>query len=613
MSETKEPSGEEPPKPPASPPPESSAVGAQVDTEDDDESDFDILKEVEFRSVTPTDIHQCIEIEKASYPPDERASKWDLQFRQHHAAPYFQCAYLEHPEDDDEVEIVGFINATRCHVLTKETLSTHQSDGPLLAIHSVTVAEEYRRQGLATKMMRHYIHSIRNLKDDSPIQKLVLMCKKHLLSFYVDCGFSVVRPSALVHGQEQLYDVELDLQQLDSAMSPIISRSPGSGHECHIVDAFASPDKPGTGNPAAVVILPSNFDPCSNRQQRWMQVVAAEFNLSETAFCWSDSTKINSIPAAEGSSDTVTSSDWHWNIRYYTPKVEVPLCGHATLASAAILFQTRSPPPETKIVFQTSQTTLTMELALPDPIHDLMIPNGDEEAKLPTPALTNGEDLVDKSNPGETSESHQSTAVRRSSKSSTVSSRIGIDESLSFHTKLRMEFPSMPPTELSTRDEQSAVCKMLESTIKRPVAPLFIGLSEVGDVLIELTPEEFQDIGYDENINYKALLEWDGYYRGVILCCIAPPVSSLSTISTEPEPDFLSRFFGPKAGIDEDPVTGSAHCVSGPYFSRKLNKPLVIGQQTSERGGLVQCLVQPNNKVVLTGTAVTTMTGTLWL
>jgi predicted PhzF superfamily epimerase YddE/YHI9/ribosomal protein S18 acetylase RimI-like enzyme len=595
MSEPKEPPGEELNKSPpaATAPPQS--VG------DEDDSEFDILKEVEFRSVTPTDIHQCIEIEKASYPPDERASKWDLQFRQHHAAPYFQCAYLEHPEDEDEVEVVGFINATRCHVLTRESLSSHQSEGPLLAIHSVTVAEEYRRHGLATKMMKHYIHTIRNLKDDSPIQKLVLLSKKNLLSLFVNCGFSVVRPSALVHGQEQLYDVELDLQQLD-ATAPIISRAPGTGHECHIVDAFASPDKPGTGNPAAVVILPSNFDPSSNRQQSWMQVVAAEFNLSETAFCWPDA---STTPPTENDTTTATNSDesseWHWNIRYYTPKVEVPLCGHATLASAAVLFQTRTPPSDTKIVFHTSQTTLTMELAPPEHDTDPTIPNGDEE--VTAPESTNGEDLVDTSKPGADSQ----PPSRRNSKNNLMSRQ---DISNSFHTKLQMEFPVMPATELSTRDDQSAVCKMLESTIKHPVSPLFIGLSELGDVLIELTPAEFQDIGYDDTINYKALLEWDGYYRGVILCCLAPPVSSTSNIDT-PSPDFLSRFFGPKAGIDEDPVTGSAHCVSGPYFSQKLNKPLVIGQQTSERGGMVQCLVQ-GNKVVLTGTAVTTMSGTLW-
>jgi predicted PhzF superfamily epimerase YddE/YHI9 len=91
----------------------------------------------------------------------------------------------------------------------------------------------------------------------------------------------------------------------------------------------------------------------------------------------------------------------------------------------------------------------------------------------------------------------------------------------------------------------------------------------------------------------------------------APMVPVLKT--QQPlQPDFLSRFFAPKAGMDEDPVTGSAHCVLGPYFASKLGKEMVIGKQTSERGGIVECWVSPE-KVILTGTAVTTMSGTLYL
>merc|ERR1712127_1151252 len=88
--------------------------------------------------------------------------------------------------------------------------------------------------------------------------------------------------------------------------------------------------------------------------------------------------------------------------------------------------------------------------------------------------------------------------------------------------------------------------------------------------------------------------------------------------------DFMSRFFGPKVGIEEDPVTGSAHCTLGPYFSKKIGKDIVIGSQKSQRGGIVECELKSNTEYIgstdevdktltITGTAVTTMSGTLYI
>ena len=100
-----------------------------------------------------------------------------------------------------------------------------------------------------------------------------------------------------------------------------------------------------------------------------------------------------------------------------------------------------------------------------------------------------------------------------------------------------------------------------------------------------------------------------------------PVSNSSSRDETEPLPpppikvDFLSRFFAPKAGIDEDPVTGSAHCALAPYFCAKLGRTKVVGKQMSRRGGIVECeMVEEDASCVkLTGTAVTTMSGTLWI
>jgi predicted PhzF superfamily epimerase YddE/YHI9 len=106
-------------------------------------------------------------------------------------------------------------------------------------------------------------------------------------------------------------------------------------------------------------------------------------------------------------------------------------------------------------------------------------------------------------------------------------------------------------------------------------------------------------------VDTSALCDWDGYTRGVIVSCVP------GTNENE-EVDFLSRFFGPKAGILEDPVTGSAHCVLAPYYCAKLGKDKVLGRQMSARGGVVDCQLTEDT-VTITGTAVTAVSGTLWL
>jgi predicted PhzF superfamily epimerase YddE/YHI9 len=131
-----------------------------------------------------------------------------------------------------------------------------------------------------------------------------------------------------------------------------------------------------------------------------------------------------------------------------------------------------------------------------------------------------------------------------------------------------------------------------------------MGLDEDGgDLLIEVTNDCFKSLGYD-NILFRELLKWDGYTRGVIVCCAA---------SEEDEGiDFMSRFFGPHAGIDEDPVTGSAHCTLAPYFCEHVGKTDITGRQASERGGMIQCILG-DGRVTIIGTAVTTMSGCLWI
>lgn len=507
----------------------------------------DIRKTVQFRTVRPTDIPSCAAMEKASYPEDEAASKSTLQYRQHHAARYFRCAVLPSTDGQDELQadkddndtVIGFICSTRCREFEHESMSTHVPDGRLLAIHSVVVGEEYRHKGIATAMLKDYVKEIRNMSYGkvAPIEKIVLLAKKELLTFYIHCGFQVVRPSPIVHGRELWYELSADVNRL--ADRP--------GIPCFVVDAFSDPDQAGTGNPAAVVVL-KEADLESESLMRWMQIVAAEFNLSETAFV---------VPrvgneAGDDNGESEDENELHYSIRYFTPTVEVPLCGHATLASAAILFQTAQAKnrTETTVVFHAKEDILRAESA--------------------------------------------STSSRQS--------------------LITMRFPSKPPRLLESDEAADSGKKMLQSALNvEPTDVLYVGLSEIGDLLVELTFESFAGIGYD-GLNYDAFLEWEGFGRGVIVCCVSPPgapdeeVESQDTVAT----DFLSRFFGPKAGINEDPVTGSAHCVLAPYFCEKLGKDHVTGMQMSRRGGRVECKLEKDT-VRLTGSAVTAMSGTLWL
>jgi len=500
-------------------------------------SEEKLLKNIRFRTVRPTDIPACAEIEEASYPPDEAASKSALQYRQHHAAPYFRCAVIPNEKDDDNDTIIGYICSTRCREFSHESMSTHVPNGQLLAIHSVVVKEEYRRQGIAAAMLKGYVERVEE-KNDGGIEKMVLLAKKELLTFYVDCGFSVVRPSAIEHGADQWYDLELVLDTTGLK----------GGSLYYIVDAFADPETPGTGNPAAIVVLDNRVDLNDDLHHKWMQLVAKEFNLSETAFL---------LPVMDEPEEPTEQkeAELHYHIRYYTPKVEVPLCGHATLASAAILYQTVQPKNKTEptVVFQARQDVLKASLASSNP---------------------------------------------RSS-------------------RITVEFPAMPAIEVVSAEDQLAIRSMLSAAFSiAATSVLFLGLSEIGDLLVEVTHESFQNVGYD-GIAYNSLLDWAGYSRGVIICCVTPQTEEKEGQDAEDcaavvSIDFLSRFFAPKAGINEDPVTGSAHCVLAPYFVHKLGKEKVVGKQDSERGGIVECVVE-NDCVKLTGTAVTVMRGTLLL
>ncbi|MEQ9619321.1 MAG: PhzF family phenazine biosynthesis protein [Deltaproteobacteria bacterium] len=252
------------------------------------------------------------------------------------------------------------------------------------------------------------------------------------------------------------------------------------------VDAFA--EKPFTGNPAAVCILERPADPV------WMQKLAAEMNLSETAFL---------SPRGGG-----------FNLRWFTPTTEVELCGHATLAAAHVLWESGCLEPDKRAEFYTESGVLTAS----------------KTGKL-----------------------------------------------------IELDFPSEPETEIRT-------LPLLEEALG--IDARYVGKNRF-DYLMEAGSEE---IVRKLDPDFNLLREIPA--RGVIV----------TSVSGSPEYDIVSRFFAPASGIDEDPVTGSAHCCLGPYWMKKLGKKEFTAFQASPRGGVVHVRVN-GGRVVLGGKAVIVFKG----
>jgi PhzF family phenazine biosynthesis protein len=254
------------------------------------------------------------------------------------------------------------------------------------------------------------------------------------------------------------------------------------------VDAFT--DRPYAGNPAAVCVMQGPAD------EGWMRNVAAEMNLAETAFLH---------PHGDG-----------WSLRWLTPVVEVDLCGHATLASAHVLWTEGHLPPDAEARFHTRSGLLTCRR------------QGDW---------------------------------------------------------ITMDFPAKP--------EQAAEApEGLERALG--VTPKYVGRSQF-DLLVEVDSEAAVR-AVKPDMGLLASVE----VRGVIVTARADADGI----------DFVSRFFAPRAGVDEDPVTGSAHCVLAPFWAARLGRQQMVGFQASRRGGVVRVRAA-GDRVELAGQAVTVLRGEL--
>ncbi|MFG2196568.1 PhzF family phenazine biosynthesis protein [Streptomyces sp. NPDC048639] len=266
-----------------------------------------------------------------------------------------------------------------------------------------------------------------------------------------------------------------------------------------IVDAFT--DRPFAGNPAAVLLLgPEGFP-----DDAWLQRVAAEMNLSETAFAH---------PLPQG-------GDADWALRWCTPLAEVNLCGHATLATAHVLHATGTATGTLRFATRSGVLTATA--------HD--------------------------------------------------------DGSIT------LDFPTAPLTERDDLCTEAAAALGTEVLSAHDTGP------NVGDLLVELTDEKaVRALAPD----FAAVARLG--HRGIIA----------TARSEDPACgyDFLSRFFGPAVGIDEDPMTGSSHTALAPFWSARLGRDDLSGFQASARTGFIRTALR-GERTLLTGSAVTVVDGEL--
>lgn len=292
-------------------------------------------KRLELRPVASgAELADCAALEAASYPADEAASPERLAQRQRDAPAFFWAAFetgAVAASQPTEASVLGFICGTLAQgpSLTHESMSQHVPNGTLLCVHSVVVRKELRRKGLALAMLREYVRAI-------AVQGRALSCalltKANILPLYVKAGFQLLGQSGVVHGTTPWFELRLE----------DVTRQ---GEDVVRVDAFTS--KPCAGNPAAVVFTQRAGD------ADWMQRVAEENNLSETAF-------VEREAAADCEIEDAAS---RFALRWFTPGCEVDLCGHATLGAAHALWSTGRASKRRRIEFSTKASgTLTCRL-----------------------------------------------------------------------------------------------------------------------------------------------------------------------------------------------------------------------------------------------------------
>jgi PhzF family phenazine biosynthesis protein len=258
--------------------------------------------------------------------------------------------------------------------------------------------------------------------------------------------------------------------------------------ELWIIDAFA--DAPFSGNPAGVCVPPGH------RPASWHQALAGELNQAATAF--------------------LTRKEGDWGLRWFSPRVELDLCGHATLASAHFLWESGRLQRTTAARFHARSGVLT--------------------------AASDGDWIV-------------------------------------------LDFPATPPAEAALPDGLAEALGTRPVWSGRSPFDLFVQV-DTAETVRSMSPDLDTLAAVDSR---GIIVTAEGDRRGI---------------------DFVSRFFAPRVGIPEDPVTGSAHCALAPHWAGRLGRQALTGHQASVRGGMVRVEAR-GERVLLAGKARTVVRGEL--
>ncbi|GAB9472913.1 hypothetical protein Gpo141_00010078, partial [Globisporangium polare] len=311
-----------------------------------------------------------------------------------------------------------------------------------------------------------------------------------------------------VHGQDPWFELAIDC--VAARRLPVVQ-----------VDAFTSDIF--QGNPAAVVVMPPALYHKADVTQ-WMQKVAMENNLSETAY----------VARRQSANSAVAEYDLRW----FTPQVEVALCGHATLSAALVLYEEGHVPQTSAIHFHTLSGVLVC---------------GFEKALSPA---------------------------------------TGAEKKL-----VLMDFPLLPLTPVSAAVTKEQLASSLGIS---PESILATSGTQTADVLVHIEAAAFPSVEPD----FGKIAEIDA--RGVVVTADVPDKTTGL--------DFQSRWFGPNVGVDEDPVTGSAHCALGLYWSELLGKKHLYAQQACPfRGGFINIELPEDrpDRVLIKGEGVISLRGVL--
>lgn len=559
------------------------------------------------REVSRADVPSAALLEAASYPPDEAASLAQLEFRCEKAPAFFRGLY-----DSASNELIGFVVGT-CSCATDghlehDSMSSHDESGTgvlTLMIHSVVIHEPRRRAGLGRAMLTCYLQQLAmsSTAPASRVSRVLLITKAANLPLYLACGFAFVSRSSVVHGKEPWYELRFDLGEArrrlataarDVRAEPIVQ-----------VDAFSSSSF--AGNPAAVVFTQRDGDAA------WMLAVAAENNLAETAFV----APLASAEAGRVGASGVESSEGKgsaeggavdYSIRWFTPACEVDLCGHATIAAAHALWEGGRVAAGTPICFRTLRAGSLVTSRLADGY--IRIELGSARLQPLSAFLATA--------PAASHRAADGQAGRRA--------ELPADAEVCAHGAGGAGGGG------GQQWEQELAGLLGALGLEQPVRPRAHGEAVVGppaapDLLVLLSRAEWAqaesaapDLAFLKEalprLGLRGLVptvQGDGC-AGTAGAARSRLYAALTRGGSAPPPiDFTSRFFAPAIGIDEDPVTGSAHALLASFWAARSGAPAgtqMLGYQASARGGLVR-VREAGAVVQIEGEATTVIRGEL--